>query len=211
MSMKLIEVQARMISLRERILREGNPVSNDLPEVVDQMLQDLAQSTGAFSYNDIIQFSKIATPQSIATLRRYAKKFNSIADDNGEPDEEDIKEVSKIVRQGVTDYRGLIHYILDLKKVENDGASHVSYGKGEYAFFWYDENEGCYKLVLNEGSTPEETKYWGDEELIEVNDIRLTDSQLYKELLSLPNADLKNWYGLNNVFTKFGRDRYMDL
>ena len=112
----------------------------------------------------------------------------------------------KNINESNTPVDGIYLYIQDLKKFDTDGASHVKYGENGFAEFWYDYEAKGYKLVL--GSNPEETKFWGDEELSEVNDIKLTATQLYGELKSLPKVNLKNFYGLNDVFNEFGREKY---
>jgi hypothetical protein len=125
-----------------------------------------------------------------------------------------MKIISEVAEKSKEPVAGIYNYIMDMKKVFNDIASHVLFDNGT-AHFWYDEEGKYYTLVIQQADQyDEEThvykhpKFWGDEELIDVNDVKLTAKQLYNELKALPDADLKNFYGMNNVFNKFGRDRY---
>lgn len=117
-----------------------------------------------------------------------------------------------IIEESLTNksMEGIYKYILDLATLENDVASHIKYNNGEsFAHFWWND-EGYYTLVLHldaDASTPDDTKFWGDEELIEYNDIKLTADQLYNQLKKL-NGDLKNFYGLRNLIDK-NKNKYI--
>lgn len=54
-------------------LKEGNPVSRNLPEDLDAFLQDIAQVHGTISYKDITRFNP--TEGSLKTLRKLYKNY----------------------------------------------------------------------------------------------------------------------------------------
>lgn len=123
-----------------------------------------------------------------------------------------LNEKAKPATEDNTPGKGLRNYIEDMKTLENDIASHVLFDDGT-AHFWWDE-KGFYTLVIldRDGyeSTPEETKYWGDDELQNVNDIKLSAKELFAELKGLPGADLHNFYGMNNLIKGENRNRYLE-
>ena len=88
----------------------------------------------------------------------------------------------------------LREYIKLIAHVDNDMASHVLIKDG-YAFFWHQDDG--YVLVIENDPT-----YWGDEELVEFNEIRLTEDELYTKLHSLPDANTTNFYGMRSVINK---------
>ena len=91
-------------------------------------------------------------------------------------------------------------------KYDEPMASYVNWSGGTAAF-WYDQDVKKYQLVImsddsfnHDTYVYEHSKFWGDEELSEVNDTYLTAGQLYKELAKLPGVNLENYYGMNAVF-----------
>jgi len=48
----------------------GNPVTNTLPDDIDNMLQDLSQIEGLFGYGVIIDFGDVYTEGDIKKLRK---------------------------------------------------------------------------------------------------------------------------------------------
>lgn len=84
-------------------LNEGNPVSHELPTSVDSFLQDVAQTTGQISYNDIAKFAESEfTSEDLKALKKLHRIY---ADDtNWEDDDDDLvlndigKKVAAIVK-----------------------------------------------------------------------------------------------------------------
>ena len=72
-------------------------VKESVPLSVDSLLQDIAQSTGAISYNDIIKLEKIVTPEQISYLQRVSNRIRSMLDHNEEPSDEYISRVVKYI------------------------------------------------------------------------------------------------------------------
>lgn len=68
-----------------KIIKEGNPVTNDLPANIDSFLQDFAQMYGEISYNDIAnlgkawntidQANKTILNKLIKTIKRSMKDY----------------------------------------------------------------------------------------------------------------------------------------
>ena len=54
----------------------SNPVSCDLPESVDSMLQDIAQITGELNYHDITIANKKLSKEELEELIFIAEKYN---------------------------------------------------------------------------------------------------------------------------------------
>jgi hypothetical protein len=74
----------------------GNPITNNLPDEVDSLLQDVAQMHGGFGYFDVIRFSKVCTKEDLRSLNKIAKFFN---DREGDVTEKQIHSYSeKVVR-----------------------------------------------------------------------------------------------------------------
>ena len=74
-------------------------VKESVPPSVDSLLQDIAQSTGAISYNDIIKLEKIVTPEQISYLQRVSNRIRSMLDHNEEPSDEYISRVVKYIKE----------------------------------------------------------------------------------------------------------------
>lgn len=72
-------------------LTEGNPLTNDLPLVIDDFLMDLAQMHGEFDYSDIMdhKFSQ----EEIRKLRYLHKKYLDIAEVVEDENDSEIKEI----------------------------------------------------------------------------------------------------------------------
>lgn len=85
-------------------------------------------------------------------------------------------------------------YIELLPSEENDIASVIEYKNGNAAF-WYED--GGYKLVDSNNK-----KFFGDDELINVNDIKLSADELFDYLTQLPEAKIDNFYGMRSIINK---------
>lgn len=80
----------------------SNPVTTEVPAVIDSFLQDIAQFTQAISYNDIITFGKNATDESIKQLKRLRNWFLlddgyylSVVDDPAVADDDQDAEIAE--------------------------------------------------------------------------------------------------------------------
>lgn len=92
----------------------------------------------------------------------------------------------------------LLINVLPTTTDSDDISSSVTFDEGN-ANFWY-EPAGYYKLVIDDyDDTGKYEKYWGDDELQNVNGIKLDASQLYFELSKLPGVKLSNPYGPNDA------------
>ena len=100
-------------------------------------------------------------------------------------------------------------YISDLKDFENIMESSVANAEGKVAHFWYNNDSGYYTLVLELPSTDDaywitDETYWGDEELIDYNDIPLTAAKLYNIIMrELPDFTISSFYGMSDVFKAY--------
>lgn len=76
-------------------LKEGNPVSHELPPSIDSFLQDVAQEIGSISYNDIANFAESEfTDNDLKSLRKLRRAFLNV--DPWE-DEDALGEIGKKV------------------------------------------------------------------------------------------------------------------
>ena len=97
-------------------------------------------------------------------------------------------------------------YIDDLREFDDeDVGSFITNGE-RTGHFWFED--GTYRLVVEGDEFGDEywntdERYWGDEELIEYNDIELSADELYSELLKyVPNFD-RNFYGKRAIFDAY--------
>lgn len=72
----------RVNRIIEKLLKEGNPVSDDLPIEVDSLLQDISQTTNELSYTDIMNASEKLSADDIKWLQDIAIKMDNDADEN---------------------------------------------------------------------------------------------------------------------------------
>lgn len=82
-------------------MREGNPITNELPPAIDSFLQDLAQmcSSAKFDYSDVSNFAKRCTPENIKELRKLRAKYRDAATYDDELEMDEIgKKVTEIVK-----------------------------------------------------------------------------------------------------------------
>lgn len=83
--------------VNESVLKEGNPVSGELPPRVDAWLQDVAQMTNKITYNDIMKIRY--TDENNKKLRHWHKKWKIAADEDNQDEMNHIGElVKKLVR-----------------------------------------------------------------------------------------------------------------
>lgn len=92
----------------KRVMRENRVGSNEfVPDSIDSFLQDIAQYSGFFSYNDITAFEKgVLTPnnenvKALRKLRRQAKEVEEYEDD--EELDRICQDVADLIK-GVVDY-----------------------------------------------------------------------------------------------------------
>lgn len=76
-------------------LKESNNVSNELPFVIDQFLQDIAQIHGTINYNDIIDLNP--TEEDIKTLNKLRTKYNKEAQYNDKDAETNLELIARDV------------------------------------------------------------------------------------------------------------------
>lgn len=83
--------------VNESVLKEGNPVSGELPPRVDAWLQDVAQMTNKINYGDIMKIRY--TDENKKKLRHWHKKRNIAADEDNQDEMDHIGElVKKLVK-----------------------------------------------------------------------------------------------------------------
>lgn len=83
--------------VNESVLKEGNPVSGELPPRVDAWLQDVAQMTNKINYGDIMKIRY--TDENKKKLRHWHKKWNIAADEDNQDEMDHIGElVKKLVK-----------------------------------------------------------------------------------------------------------------
>lgn len=58
----------------------GNPITNTLPDDIDNFLQDLSQIEGLFSYNVIMDFGEVYINEDIIKLRKIEEKISELVD-----------------------------------------------------------------------------------------------------------------------------------
>lgn len=81
-------------------LKEGNPVSHDLPPSIDSFLQDVAQTTGHISYNDIAKFAESKfTDDDLKSLRKLRRAFFNVDPWDDDTFNEIGKKVAMIVKK----------------------------------------------------------------------------------------------------------------
>lgn len=77
----------------------GNPITNELPEEVDNLLQDTAQMYGGFGYLTIMRFAEVCTKEDIKKLSKIAQFFE---DSEGDVTQKQIDSYSEKVVKIVT-------------------------------------------------------------------------------------------------------------
>lgn len=90
------KVRENQIIISRKRLKEGNRVSDKLPGVIDEFLQDIAQySHGNFSYKNILDFSEIFNSKDISILNKWRKQSQNIEDEEFEDFQNKIIEYVK--------------------------------------------------------------------------------------------------------------------
>ena len=69
----------------------GNPITNELPQSLDNFLQDMCQMYCDMTYTDVSKFAKRATPEDIKALRKLYRKFREASECD---DEDEIAELT---------------------------------------------------------------------------------------------------------------------
>ncbi len=69
----------------------GNPITNELPQSLDNFLQDMCQMYCDMNYTDVSKFAKRATSDDITALRKLYRKFRKAAEYD---DEDEIAELA---------------------------------------------------------------------------------------------------------------------
>lgn len=69
----------------------GNPITNELPQSLDNFLQDMCQMYCDMNYTDVSKFAKRATSDDITALRKLYRKFRKAAEYD---DEDEIAELT---------------------------------------------------------------------------------------------------------------------
>lgn len=128
-------------------LNEGNPVSHELPSSIDSFLQDVAQTTGQISYNDIAKFAESEfTSEDLKALKKLRRAYYD--DTNWEDDDDDLvlndigKKVATIVKKKVNEE--LVDESVDTSSLEKyvNGRALPLYGE-DVIYGDIDASEAC--------------------------------------------------------------------
>ena len=71
--------------INESKINEGNGVSSNIPALLDNFLQDVAQMTGQISYNDIIKLGKDKKLSAkLDKIKKLKRPWEDVADDDND-------------------------------------------------------------------------------------------------------------------------------
>lgn len=116
-----------------------------------------------------------------------------------------IKSSSGSNTEAIEKFKKYLEYMKD-PKYDEGLASSVNFDNG-VASFWINDDYDTYTLVIQDDDEYnaetymyEHPKYWGNEDLTDWNDEKLTADQLMSELLKLPRVDFEDYYGMREIF-----------
>lgn len=79
---KKLDYNKRESTMRIKRLKEGNQISDKLPQRIDEFLQDVAQFTeDGISYSQIMDFSEIFNSKDVSILDRFRKECERADED----------------------------------------------------------------------------------------------------------------------------------
>ena len=129
---------------------------------------------------------------------------SKISDITGNP-ETPITIESATDNRSLASFKAYLQYLKD-PKYDEGLASSVNFDDG-VANFWINDDYNTYTLVIQDDNDYNEDTYmfehptyWGNEDLTDWNDEKLTADQLLAELQKLPGADFNNYYGMREIF-----------
>ena len=114
-----------MIINESNKLNEGNGVSSNIPAMLDNFLQDVAQMTGQISYKDIIELGKDKKLSAkLDKIKKLKRSWEDVADDYNDDAMMDVgRKIKRIINESAQDS---LYFDSTVKYDNDDIAAQIS-------------------------------------------------------------------------------------